>query len=207
MSNTAARNRTFEFKSCVDSIRSRSSLPAPTTESNGGMSRLMKAVTPSATHAYQPLSQQSSPRIGGTSHQTSHNVKGANTLAPKGGSKSDFSRMASAIATDINSTSTKLARLAERTYQYCHSSSWSLHAPMPCVSHVSSHYSSTRFNSCETVKSPVFWSSDGYSKPHTYHQTGYLRSESPDFAITDLCAEYEAKCSVELEGKGASGRT
>ena len=93
------QDRTNEFRACVESIRSRSSLPA-------------------RAEAKQRLLQGQ---------------------AKDGSSKSEFTRMASAIAKDISSTSIKLGKLAQ--CMYCHIAS------ITCT-HVSQwpsekHYSTT----------------------------------------------------------------
>lgn len=71
------QDRTNEFRACVESIRSRSSVPA---RSNADQK--------------QRLLQQSK----------------------TGGSKSEFTKMASAIGKDISSTAIKLGKLAQREY-------------------------------------------------------------------------------------------
>lgn len=70
------QDRTNEFRACVESIRSRSSLPARSAE------------------VKQRLLQSQG----------------------KNGGKSDFTKMASAIAKDISSTSIKLGKLAQCEY-------------------------------------------------------------------------------------------
>lgn len=71
------QDRTNEFRSCVESIRSRSSIPARGSE------------------AKQKLLQPN---------------------GKAGSSKSEFSRMASAIGKDISSATIKLSKLAQREY-------------------------------------------------------------------------------------------
>ena len=84
----APKDRTSEFHSTLASIKSRSSLPA-SSSSTGGKGK---------SEAKQPLI----PKENGRS-------------TPKaGGSKSEFGRMAGGIAKDINSTTLKLQKLAQR---------------------------------------------------------------------------------------------
>ena len=71
------QDRTNEFRSCVESIRSRSSLPSRSDEAKQRL-----------------LNDPSRPQ----------------------GSKSEFSRMASAIGKDISSTTIKLGKLAQCAY-------------------------------------------------------------------------------------------
>ena len=73
------QDRTNEFRACVESIRSRSSVPAR-----------------GAAQQKERLLQQ----------------------GKSGGSKSEFTRMGTAIAKDISSTTIKLGKLAQRTCLY-----------------------------------------------------------------------------------------
>lgn len=86
--NMAPKDRTSEFHSTLASIKSRSSLPA-SSSSAGGKGK---------SEAKQPLI----PKENGRSTPKS------------GGSKSEFGRMAGGIAKDINSTTLKLQKLAQR---------------------------------------------------------------------------------------------
>ncbi|WVR04874.1 hypothetical protein IAU60_001886 [Kwoniella sp. DSM 27419] len=89
----APKDRTSEFHSTLNSIKSRTSLPAAAAK-NKGKGKANDA------EAKQPLLAG-----GGTS------LPG--TAGGKGGSKSEFGRMAGGIAKDINNTTLKLQKLAQ----------------------------------------------------------------------------------------------
>jgi syntaxin 5 len=86
----APKDRTSEFHSTLASIKSRSSLPA-SSSSAGGKGK---------NEAKQPLIAKDS--------------NGRSTPKAGLGSKSEFGRMAGGIAKDINSTTLKLQKLAQR---------------------------------------------------------------------------------------------
>ena len=86
----APKDRTSEFHSTLASIKSRSALPASSSSTSGK----------SKSEAKQPLIPKENGR--GT-------PKGS-----AGGTKSEFGRMAGGIAKDINSTTLKLQKLAQR---------------------------------------------------------------------------------------------
>ncbi|KAK8847686.1 hypothetical protein IAR55_005545 [Kwoniella newhampshirensis] len=94
----APKDRTSEFHSTLNSIKSRTSLP-PTTSRKGG------AKSAQDREARQPLLA----RDGGVATP----VGGGGGGGGAGGTKSEFGRMAGAIAKDINSTTLKLQKLAQ----------------------------------------------------------------------------------------------
>jgi syntaxin 5 len=87
----APKDRTSEFHSTLASIKSRSALPA-SSSSAGGKGK---------SEAKQPLIPKEN---------------GRSTPKAGSGSKSEFGRMAGGIAKDINSTTLKLKKLAQRKF-------------------------------------------------------------------------------------------
>jgi hypothetical protein len=92
----APKDRTSEFHSTLNSIKSRSALPLQTTAASSSKSK-GKAKD---QEARQPL--------------IAKDESGRNVSASGGkGTKSEFGRMAAGIAKDINSTTMKLQKLAQ----------------------------------------------------------------------------------------------
>jgi syntaxin 5 len=89
----APKDRTSEFHSTLNSIKSRTVLPASTGSSKGVGGR-------SGSEARQPLIAKDASGAG-------------SSAAGAAGKKSEFGRMAGVIAKDINSTTLKLQKLAQ----------------------------------------------------------------------------------------------
>ncbi|WWD21780.1 hypothetical protein CI109_106267 [Kwoniella shandongensis] len=96
----APKDRTSEFHSTLNSIKSRTSLPQSSLNSNSNK----KGANARDREARQPLLA----RDGGVATPV-----GGVSSSLAGGTKSEFGRMAGAIAKDINSTTLKLQKLAQ----------------------------------------------------------------------------------------------
>lgn len=103
----APKDRTSEFHSTLNSIKSRSAIPATSSSSS---SKSKGKEKDKDKEARQPLIAKD---------ELARPASGAGAGAAGRGTKSEFGRMAAGIAKDINSTTMKLQKLAQCELGWC----------------------------------------------------------------------------------------